>query len=217
VNGERIEARNLPRPRTIFVVEADDIYRAGMIVCLGALPEIDCVAGCARCEEAVGQRALADCDLAIVSIDDDDPGPLISRVHNITGGRVLATATTLLGPRAREAVEAGAVGLISKAGLSAESFVAQVRAALHGAAVVPAHVLPSLVGQADGRVVSGGLSSREQVVLQLLADGKLTREVAAELSYSERTVKAVLRDAVIKLGARSRSQAIAYAVREGLI
>ena len=45
----------------------------------------------------------------------------------------------------------------------------------------------------------------------------MTREVATELSYSERTVKTVLRDAVMKLGARSRSQAIAFAVREGLI
>ena len=63
----------------------------------------------------------------------------------------------------------------------------------------------------------GGLNNREQRVLRLFADGKLTREVAHEMSYSERTVKTLLRDAVMKLGATSRSQAIAYAVRDGLI
>ena len=47
--------------------------------------------------------------------------------------------------------------------------------------------------------------------------GHPTREVAQELSYSERTVKNVLHDVVTKLNARSRSHAVAFAVREGLI
>ena len=41
--------------------------------------------------------------------------------------------------------------------------------------------------------------------------------VAQQLCYSERTVKNVLHDVVTKLNARSRSQAVAFAVREGLI
>jgi len=65
--------------------------------------------------------------------------------------------------------------------------------------------------------VQPGLTVREQRVLGLIAAGKLTREVAFELAYSERTVKTVVREAIVKLGARSRSQAIASAVREGLI
>ena len=54
-------------------------------------------------------------------------------------------------------------------------------------------------------------------MLALIAQGHPTREVALELSYSERTVKNVLHDVVTKLNARSRSQAVAHAVREGLI
>jgi DNA-binding NarL/FixJ family response regulator len=61
------------------------------------------------------------------------------------------------------------------------------------------------------------LTSREQRVLALVADGLPTREIGEELHYSERTVKKVLGDVVVKLGARSRSQAIARAVRQGLI
>ena len=59
------------------------------------------------------------------------------------------------------------------------------------------------------------LTDREQQVLSLIAAGHPTREVALELSYSERTVKNVLHDVVTKLNARSRSQAVAFAVREG--
>ena len=61
------------------------------------------------------------------------------------------------------------------------------------------------------------LNDREQQVLALIADGHPTREVAEQLCYSERTVKNVLHDVVTKLNARSRSQAVAHAVREGLI
>ncbi len=61
------------------------------------------------------------------------------------------------------------------------------------------------------------LTSRERRVLALVADGLPTREIGEELHYSEQTVKKVLGDIVVKLGARSPSQAIARAVRQGLI
>lgn len=54
-------------------------------------------------------------------------------------------------------------------------------------------------------------------MLSLIAQGCATREVAERLCYSERTVKNVLHDVVTKLDARTRSQAVAHAVREGLI
>jgi DNA-binding NarL/FixJ family response regulator len=63
----------------------------------------------------------------------------------------------------------------------------------------------------------GRLTTREQAVLRLIAQGHATREVASELCYSERTIKNVIHDAVTKLDARSRSHAVAHAVRHGLI
>lgn len=61
------------------------------------------------------------------------------------------------------------------------------------------------------------LTEREQRVLTLIAGGHAIREVAEQLCYSERTVKNVLHDVPTKLNARTRSQAVAYAVKEGLI
>lgn len=54
-------------------------------------------------------------------------------------------------------------------------------------------------------------------MLTLIAGGHAIREVAEQLCYSERTVKNVLHDVPTKLNARTRSQAVAYAVKEGLI
>jgi DNA-binding NarL/FixJ family response regulator len=61
------------------------------------------------------------------------------------------------------------------------------------------------------------LTMRERNVLRLVAEGLPTREVAQRLSYSERSIKAVMDDVTTTLHAKSRSQAVALAVREGLI
>ena len=64
---------------------------------------------------------------------------------------------------------------------------------------------------------AAGLTTREREVLSLIADGLSTREVAAELAYSERTIKGVLQDVTARLQLRNRTQAVAYAVRKGWI
>jgi DNA-binding NarL/FixJ family response regulator len=62
-----------------------------------------------------------------------------------------------------------------------------------------------------------GLSQREVTVLRMIADGLATSEIAAELNYSERTIKNVLHNLTTRLQLRTRAQAVAYAMREGLI
>ena len=113
----------------------------------------------------------------------------------------------------------GAVGVLSKSTLTPEALASAVRGAVKGAGVLAQEILVDLVAGArpNGASPTRGLTARELRVLRLIADGRQTREVARELSYSERTVKNVLHDAATKLHARSRSQAVAQAVRWGLI
>ena len=62
-----------------------------------------------------------------------------------------------------------------------------------------------------------GLTERERQVLELLADGEDTQTIATRLRYSERTVKTVVHDLTTRLGVRNRTQAVAHALRHGLI
>ena len=105
--------------------------------------------------------------------------------------------------------------------LTPESLATSVRAAASGTGVVTPDLLEDLFAHLPENGATAGPSPpadrREQQVLALIAAGHPTREVAQELCYSERTVKNVLHDVVTKLNARSRSQAVAFAVREGLI
>jgi DNA-binding NarL/FixJ family response regulator len=66
-------------------------------------------------------------------------------------------------------------------------------------------------------VTAAGLHARELDVLQLLADGLDTGEIAATLNYSERTVKYIIHNLLTRLNLRNRSHAVAYALRSGLL
>ncbi|MCW2999146.1 MAG: response regulator transcription factor [Solirubrobacterales bacterium] len=156
-------------------------------------------------------------DLAIFDVGAGDVTGIVLRLRALGCNRVLALATHWQSDEALEAIRAGASGVLSKSGMTSQALLAQVQAALHGAGVVPPELLGSVAGLAPRESLFGGLTEREQTVLRLYSEGKVTRKVASELSYSERTIKNVLHDAVMKLGARSRSQAIACATREGLI
>ncbi|HJP80267.1 MAG TPA: LuxR C-terminal-related transcriptional regulator [Pseudonocardiaceae bacterium] len=61
------------------------------------------------------------------------------------------------------------------------------------------------------------LDSRERALLALLAEGLSTAEVARRLSYSERSVKAMIHRINSRLGARNRTHAVARAIEDGLI
>jgi DNA-binding NarL/FixJ family response regulator len=61
------------------------------------------------------------------------------------------------------------------------------------------------------------LSEKELEVLDLIASGATTAQIAAELYWSERTVKRKIRDIREKLGASTRAEAVAQAIKHGLI
>jgi DNA-binding CsgD family transcriptional regulator len=91
--------------------------------------------------------------------------------------------------------------------LTAEQLVASVRAAAAGLQVSEHGAAPA----------ASRLDERRLEVLRLLALGETTKTISAKLSYSERTIKTLIRDVEYELSARSRAQAVAEAIRQGLI
>lgn len=61
------------------------------------------------------------------------------------------------------------------------------------------------------------LTAREREVLQLVAEGATNREIAASLQLSEHTVHFHVKNILAKLHLRNRAQAVAYAIRTGLV
>jgi DNA-binding NarL/FixJ family response regulator len=65
--------------------------------------------------------------------------------------------------------------------------------------------------------VNGRLTTREQEVLRMLAEGMRAREIAGRLFIAEKTVNTHIDHIFSKLGVHSRAQAVALAYRQNLI
>lgn len=121
--------------------------------------------------------------------------------------------TTLLA-----AIEAGCSGFLTKDRAAADVATA-VRAAAAGEALISpaqlARLLPRLTrGHRDSKDV---VSERELQVLEMMATGSSNREIAAELFLSVNTVRNHVQSILTKLDAHSKLEAVAIAVRRGLI
>jgi DNA-binding NarL/FixJ family response regulator len=200
----------------LFVLDPHTIYRRGLVACLQLMPEVESVGHAGGVAEARQEPALRDADLVIVDPAASDGGAFIGSVD----ARVMVCSSDCTEESVLSALQAGAVGYLRKDTLTTETLGAAVRAAASGTGVMEPELLGNLlkgVSLDSGRPAVARLTDREQQVLALIAAGHPTREVAEQLCYSERTVKNVLHDVVTKLNARSRSQAVAFAVREGLI
>lgn len=209
----------------IFVVDSHVIYRRGLVASLELLDVVDAV-DCADGTDAAWEHpALAGTDVLIVDPSIVGGAEFILAAGDALNARVIGCTSAGDDAAVRAALAAGAVGFLRKDTLTLDVLEAALTAAVAGAMVLATSVLAETrrngtAGAPDGRPAPSPappLSQREQRVLALLAEGHQTREIASQLCYSERTIKNVLHDIVPKLNVRSRSHAIAYAVRAGLI
>jgi DNA-binding NarL/FixJ family response regulator len=176
--------------------------------------------------EAQDHPAIEECDVILVDYDTRGAHEFLRTLRGRTEASALVFSSRCDQKDLLTAVQAGAVGYLCKDALTPESLAAALSSAAAGAGVVSPDLLGGLlrtISRASRELLEprglslSPLTDREQQVLRLVADGLPTREVARRLCYSERTVKNVIHDVVTKFNARSRSQAVAAAVREGLI
>lgn len=80
-----------------------------------------------------------------------------------------------------------------------------------------AEATPEHLVQVIGKVTKSTGHLPSDLVGRLVAEGYDTADIAAKLSYSERTTKNVLHEVTTRLQLRNRSHAAAYAMRRGLI
>ena len=110
------------------------------------------------------------------------------------------------------ALKAGAFGYLLKS-MPRKQIVEAIRAVHAGRRRIPPEIAATLAEHLGQEF----LSAREIVILKQVAEGGRNKEIAAQLSISEETVKSHMKNILEKLGASDRTQAVSIAVRRGMM
>jgi DNA-binding NarL/FixJ family response regulator len=210
----------------VFIVDPHPIFRRGLAASVSMMDGVGDVGQAEGVRDAWDDPELGCANVVVLDCAAAGGAEFIADVREATGAKVIVCTADGSDEAVLTAVRAGARGYLLKDSLTHDGLQSALAAVAGGASVVPPDVLDSMVAAASPHADTEHeghapavvrLSERERSVLALIAEGLPTREVAVRLSYSERTIKNVLHDVVTKLNARSRSQAVAQAVRDGLI
>lgn len=215
--------------RQIRVLVADDLtlVRQGIRALLNEIDGVDVVGEAESADHVITLTRKLQPD--VVLMDQDMPGNGLHATRLIKEAmaavEVIIMTDRLSDGRALQAIEAGATGYVLK-DIPVASLASAVRAVCNGRAFFHPEITRKLMEklghltreQRDRlRLEFEGLTPRELDILFELARGSTDREIAARFVLSEGTVKTHLRHILKKLGARNRTQAVAYVLRKGLI
>lgn len=198
----------------VWIDDSHAIFRRGMAACLTA-----------ENFTVIGESAQLRPVPRLLGVDIlifESVGTSLRHAARLAEGGRTRIVATILDPREPDVcrlIDAGVSAVLPHADLTAENLVSTLRAVQAGVSTMPADILPRLLQHArlSGQPASGGLSEREREVLKWLAEGSDTCEIAVGLSFSERTVKNVVHDILMKLNCRTRAHAVARATRSGVI
>ena len=209
----------MPGRIRVQVLAADPVSEAGVASQLRYRSELEVLA-------AGGADTQPEVVVVVADEVDEERLRAVRAVRRAGRSRVVLVASELDGRAVLTAVEAGASGIVRRREATPERLSAAIRAAANGDGTLPPDLLGRLLQQVGSPrqthgmtrgLTYGGLTQRELRVLQLLADGMSTSEIARELAYSERTIKNAIHDLTSRLNLRNRSHAVAFALRQGLI
>ncbi|MGW1468187.1 response regulator transcription factor [Streptomyces sp. NPDC002308] len=210
------EARSVPG----VVVRADDLLtRDGTAAFLSADSRVTLL--------TADQIADADILVVLTAAVSGKTLSTMSRASQATGGRVriVLVADHISEQQLALAVNHGLVSFLVRPFTSFSQILSAAVEAHHGRAVLPPLLMSMLLDrmrtmqrdECPTGLLPVELSQRELDVLQLLAEGMDTVEIANKLSYSERLIKSVIQAVIKRLDLRNRTHAVAYAIRMGIL
>src|SRR4051812_30872715 len=208
----------------ILLVDDHQILRQGLKALLNDQPDFR-VTEADTGRAAVGKAAelspdVVVMDLAMPGLNGIDATRQINDMNPAI--KVIALSAHSDKRMITEALRAGASGYVPK-DAAFEELANAIRQVLAGKvyispkiAVAVREALTESVNNGDLSHVRGRLTSREREVLQLLAEGKSTKEVAAVLHVGVKTVETHRRQMMEKLQMYSLAELTKYAIREGI-
>lgn len=209
----------------ILICDDHAVVRAGLRLILEQEAGFEIVGEAASGEELIAEAGRLRPDIVVTDLSMPGLGGLeaLPRVRQAAPeAKILVLTVHEDEAYFFRALEAGAAGYVLK-GASAEEFLAALRLVARGGVPVPPTLGQHLLADYTDRMKDdpppnpAQLSPREREVLSLVADGRMNKEIAEQLSISVRTVERYRATIMNKLGLHNRAELVAYAVRRGLI
>jgi len=210
----------------VLIVDDTTLVRQGVRFLLEQREPIHLVG-----EAATVQDALELLDAVVpdvILLDQDMPGLDLTETIRLLKARLPRCEVIVLAEwpdeqRALDALEAGATGYVLK-DIHIDNLARAIEGVTTGRTMINPRIARQLVERfralvrerqdKDG-VGVGGLTAREMEILLQMAKGATDREIASKMFLSATTVKSHIRSIFRKIGARNRTQAVAFVLRNG--
>ena len=204
-------------PGVIKILTVDDhpLLREGIAALVSTQSDMKLVAEAANGHEAVEQFRKHNPDVTLMDLQM----PEMNGIDAITairaefpGARIVVLTTYAGDVQVLRALKAGARAYLLKSLLRRE-LLETIRAVHAGQKRLP----PEVADEIAGHATDDALTAREIDVLRLIAAGNANKEIAAQLSITEETVKGHVKNILAKLGANDRTHAVTIGIKRGII
>ena len=213
--------REAARTLRLLIVDDHEVVRQGLVALLGRREGFEVVAEAGTVAEAVEQARKFEPDIVVMDVRLPD-GTGIEACREIRaelpGTRVVMLTSYPDEEAVLSAIVAGAAGYLLKQ-IRARDLVAALEAVGRGESLLDPAVTEKVL-ERFRRIATGGqadelslLTSQEQKILALVAEGKTNKEIAADVFLSDKTVKNYVSSILSKLNLERRAQAAAFVAR----
>ncbi|WP_313178459.1 response regulator transcription factor [Stenotrophomonas sp.] len=203
-------------PIRILVVDDHPLLREGLLALLQSSPDMELVAEAGDGVQAVSAYFEHRPDVVLMDLQMPrmDGIEAIARIRATSPEARIIVLTTYSGDaKAVKALHAGASAYLLKDMLRHE-LLSTIRLVHSGKRVpLPAEVATNIAAH----VTHDALSPREIEILVLVAAGSSNKRIGDQLGISEQTVKAHMKNAMSKLGARDRTHAVTLSLQRGIL
>jgi len=199
----------------VLVVDDHPLVREGITRQIELESDMTLVAEASNGREAIQQFREHRPDITLMDLQMPEMGgldALIAIRNEFPDARILVLTTYKGDVQIMRALQAGARGYLLKNSLN-EELMGAIRAVHGGRKALSAEASVEIAEHAT----DDPLTPAELRVLRLIAEGKANKEIAAQLSVSEETVKGQVRNILSKLGANDRTHAAMIGVARGMV
>jgi DNA-binding NarL/FixJ family response regulator len=203
------------QPIRVLAVDDHPLLREGIATLLAAQPDMKLIAEASNGREAIEQYRIHHPDITLMDLQMPEMNgvdAMIAICSEFPGARIIVLTTYTGDVQVLRALKAGARGYLLK-NLLRKELLETVRLVHAGQKRIP----PDVAAELAQHAIDENLSSREIEVLRLISGGNANKEIAAQLSITEETVKGHIKNILAKLGANDRTHAVTIGLKRGII